>query len=303
MHLLTICSPLLPPPAGQHLCIVRCAGCRDKDLTHLVLCPRPPHTQVNDQHLYIVVNAGCRDKDLTHLAHHLDAAKAAGKDVSLEVHDDRGLLAVQGPKAVQAVQALTSADLSKLYFSNFRSMDIAGAPVWVTRTGYTGEDGFEISVPNSQIVKLAEALLAQPDVKLNGLGSRDSLRLEAGLCLYGNDLTEDITPVEAGLAWTGAALHVTPRSAPPPFPTSFPPSLHRPPNLNPLNKKSVSCCLGRQTPPNPSHLVPRHIGAVGKRSYQAVDLRTCRTAPALQTPATCSTNACHLLFKRLPPDV
>ncbi|KAG1675691.1 hypothetical protein FOA52_002400 [Chlamydomonas sp. UWO 241] len=159
-------------------------------------------TKVNNNHLYIVVNAGCREKDLDHLGKHLAEAKAAGKDVSLEVHDNRGLLAVQGPKAVSAVQALTKADLSKIYFSMFTSIDIAGIPVWVTRTGYTGEDGFEISVPNDKAVALAEALLAQPDVKLNGLGARDSLRLEAGLCLYGHDLTEEISPVEAGLAWT-----------------------------------------------------------------------------------------------------
>lgn len=159
-------------------------------------------TKISGEELYIVVNAGCREKDLEHIGKHLAAWKAKGKDVNLTVHDDRSLLALQGPAAAETLQALTSVDLSKMYFSNFRTMEAGGIPVWVTRTGYTGEDGFEISVQNQNAVALAETLLKNKDVKLSGLGPRDSLRLEAGLCLYGNDLNEDITPVEAGLAWT-----------------------------------------------------------------------------------------------------
>jgi aminomethyltransferase len=140
----------------------------------------------------------------------LAKAKAAGKDVSMTVHDDRSLLAVQGPKAADVLAQLgvtTSSgspfDLSKFYFGNFARVNVAGIPCWVTRTGYTGEDGFEVSVPNAQAVALAEKLISKPDlVRFAGLGPRDSLRLEAGLCLYGNDLNEDITPIEAGLAWT-----------------------------------------------------------------------------------------------------
>jgi len=168
-------------------------------------------TKVTPAEIYMVVNAGCREKDLLHLNEHLSAAKKAGKDVEMEVHDDRSLLAVQGPKAAAVVGALgvTSGasgapfDLGKFHFGNFARVTVAGVPCWVTRTGYTGEDGFEISVPNARAVELADKLLATPEtVRLAGLGPRDSLRLEAGLCLYGNDLNEDITPVEAGLAWT-----------------------------------------------------------------------------------------------------
>jgi len=158
-------------------------------------------TRVAADELYIVVNAGCRDKDLAHLNKHLSAYQAKGKKVSMTVHDERALLALQGPAAAPTLQALTKEDLSKMYFSNFKRFDVKGIPVWVTRTGYTGEDGFEISVPNTHAVQLAEALVSNSAVKLAGLGARDSLRLEAGLCLYGNDLNEDITPIEAGLAW------------------------------------------------------------------------------------------------------
>lgn len=158
-------------------------------------------TRVTATELYVVVNAGCRDKDLAHIGKHLAEAKKNGMDVSMHVHDERGLLAVQGPAAVEAMQKLVKDDLSKLYFSQFRKMDVAGASCFVTRTGYTGEDGFELSIPNDKLLAVTEALLKNPRMRLCGLGARDSLRLEAGLCLYGNDLNEDITPVEAGLAW------------------------------------------------------------------------------------------------------
>eukprot|EP00775_Hariotina_reticulata_P006762 gene6762-6979_t len=159
-------------------------------------------TKVTPTEIYLVVNAGCRDKDLAHLNKHLAEAKAKGLDVSMLVHDERGLLALQGPSAMPVLQKLTSYDLSKLYFGQFARFDIKDAPCWITRTGYTGEDGFELSIPNESMVAVAEALTADPEVRLAGLGPRDSLRLEAGLCLYGNDLNEDITPIEAGLAWT-----------------------------------------------------------------------------------------------------
>lgn len=159
-------------------------------------------TKVNGTELYIVVNAGCREKDLAHLDKHLKAAKAKGLDVAITVHDDRSLLALQGPAAAPTLQQLVKDDLSKFYFSQFKKLDIKGIPCYLTRTGYTGEDGFEISAPNSHAVALAEALVSNDKVKLAGLGARDALRLEAGLCLYGNDLTEELTPIEAGLAWT-----------------------------------------------------------------------------------------------------
>uniref|UniRef100_A0A0D6QYW8 Aminomethyltransferase n=1 Tax=Araucaria cunninghamii TaxID=56994 RepID=A0A0D6QYW8_ARACU len=161
-------------------------------------------TKVNDKHIYIVVNAGCRDKDLAHIESHMKIFKAHGGDVNWHIHDERSLLALQGPLSQSTLQKLTKEDLSKVYFSDFRMIDINGVPCFLTRTGYTGEDGFEISVPSEHAVDLAKAILEKSEekVRLTGLGPRDSLRLEAGLCLYGNDMDQDTTPVEAGIAWT-----------------------------------------------------------------------------------------------------
>ncbi|PPR80692.1 hypothetical protein GOBAR_AA40026 [Gossypium barbadense] len=160
-------------------------------------------TKVKDDHIYLVVNAGCRDKDLAHIEEHMKAFKSKGGDVSWHIHDERSLLALQGPLAAPVLQHLTKEDLSKLYFGEFRIMYINGALCFLTRTGYTGEDGFEISVPSENAVDLAKAILEKSGgkVRLTGLGARDSLRLEAGLCLYGNDMEQHITPVEAGLTW------------------------------------------------------------------------------------------------------
>ncbi|KAI7746802.1 hypothetical protein M8C21_007709 [Ambrosia artemisiifolia] len=160
-------------------------------------------TKVTDDHIYLVVNAGCRDKDLAHIEEHMKAFKAKGGDVSWHIYDERSLLALQGPLAAPTLQHLTKEDLSKLYFGEFRIIDINGSKCFLTRTGYTGEDGFEISVPSENAVDLAKAILEKSEgkVRLTGLGARDSLRLEAGLCLYGNDMEQHITPVEAGLTW------------------------------------------------------------------------------------------------------
>jgi len=159
-------------------------------------------TKVNENDYYVVLNAGCAEKDQAHINAALAKAKANGMDVDFIVHSDRSLLAFQGPKAMEVLQRVTDFDLSKLYFGMFTSMKVNGGDVWVTRTGYTGEDGFEISVPNADAVALAEKLESYDEVRFAALGPRDSLRLEAGLCLYGNDLNEDITPPEAGLTWT-----------------------------------------------------------------------------------------------------
>ncbi|KAH6831610.1 Glycine cleavage T-protein family [Perilla frutescens var. hirtella] len=160
-------------------------------------------TKVTNDHIYLVVNAGCRDKDLAHIEEHLKAFTSKGADVSWQIHDERSLLALQGPLAAPVLQHLTKEDLSKMYFSDFRVVDINGALCFLTRTGYTGEDGFEISIPSENAVDLAKAILEKSEgkVRLTGLGARDSLRLEAGLCLYGNDMEQHITPVEAGLTW------------------------------------------------------------------------------------------------------
>lgn len=118
--------------------------------------------------------------------------------------DDRSLLALQGPSAVSVLQKLCTKDLSRLYFMNSTTDSIAGVEnCRITRCGYTGEDGVEISIPSAKASDIASALLEQKvgNLKLAGLGARDSLRLEAGLCLYGNDIDETTTPIEAGLLW------------------------------------------------------------------------------------------------------
>jgi aminomethyltransferase len=144
--------------------------------------------------LFIVVNAGCKDGDLELLRASLGAA-------TVVYDEDRALLALQGPCAAAAL-ARHAQGITCLGFMKSAAIEIAGIAAWVSRSGYTGEDGFEISVANVDAEALARTLLDEPEVAPVGLGARDSLRLEAGLCLYGNDLTPDTTPVEAGLAWT-----------------------------------------------------------------------------------------------------
>ncbi|MBN8411174.1 glycine cleavage system aminomethyltransferase GcvT [Halomonas denitrificans] len=143
-------------------------------------------------HLYLVVNAACREQDIAHLRRGLP-------DHEIEVVD-RGLLALQGPKAASVMQRLCPAACDMVFMQHGR-FDIDGIAVWVSRSGYTGEDGFEISVPAEQTDALARKLLAEDEVEAIGLGARDSLRLEAGLCLYGHDIDTTTTPVEAGLIW------------------------------------------------------------------------------------------------------
>ncbi|MGI9437766.1 MAG: glycine cleavage system aminomethyltransferase GcvT [Geminicoccaceae bacterium] len=144
-------------------------------------------------HLFLVVNAAMRDQDIPHMRRQLQ-----GTDL-VEI-TDRALLALQGPAAstVLATLAPASTDLS---FMETATMALAGADCRVSRLGYTGEDGFEISVPASAAVDLARQLLADERVAPVGLGARDSLRLEAGLCLYGNDIDAGTSPVEAQLNW------------------------------------------------------------------------------------------------------
>ncbi len=144
--------------------------------------------------LFVIVNAACKAADTRHLVTHI------GHRCNVQPLPDRALLALQGPKAVDALRKLNP-DVAKLTFMTGMSALIAGAECFVTRSGYTGEDGFEISVPADQAVALARALLTLPEVKPAGLGARDTLRLEAGLCLYGHDINETTTPVEAGLTW------------------------------------------------------------------------------------------------------
>ncbi|KAM4652383.1 aminomethyltransferase, mitochondrial [Discoglossus pictus] len=159
-------------------------------------------TNAAEGYLYVVSNAGCADKDSAHMQNKLQEFRTAGRDVHLEIVDF-ALLALQGPSSSRVLQDGLSDDLSKLSFMTSVTTRVFGIPgCRVTRCGYTGEDGVEISVPAPQAVELAERLLQNSEVKLAGLAARDSLRLEAGLCLYGNDIDETTTPVEASLVWT-----------------------------------------------------------------------------------------------------
>ena len=145
-------------------------------------------------HLFLVVNAACKDADLRHLVTNI------GHRCTVVNQPDRALLALQGPEAVTALGRL-DAGVATLGFMTGGDFRLAGADCFVTRSGYTGEDGFEVSVPAEHAEKLARALINQPEVHACGLGARDTLRLEAGLCLYGHDIDEKTTPIEAGLTW------------------------------------------------------------------------------------------------------
>jgi aminomethyltransferase len=144
--------------------------------------------------LFVIVNGACKAGDLKHIQDRI------GQRCQVVTMFDRGLLALQGPLAVHALAAVVPG-VEKLVFMTGAAFDWRGADLFITRSGYTGEDGFEISVPAAQAEALARALLARDEVKPVGLGARNSLRLEAGLCLYGNDIDTTTTPVEAALTW------------------------------------------------------------------------------------------------------
>ncbi len=144
--------------------------------------------------IFVIVNGACKHGDLAHIQNRI-----AGR-CTIEPQFDRALLALQGPQAVTALARLLPG-VDKLVFMTGMPASWQGADLYVTRSGYTGEDGFEISLPAQVAEAFARALLAQPEVKPIGLGARNSLRLEAGLCLYGNDIDVTTTPVEAALNW------------------------------------------------------------------------------------------------------
>ncbi len=145
-------------------------------------------------HFFLVVNAACKDDDFAHIENLI------GDRAELEVLDDRALVALQGPKAASVLSRL-HAGAGDMAFMSAAEMDIGGAPCFATRSGYTGEDGYEISISGDKAEAVVRLLLEQPEVRLAGLGARDTLRLEAGLCLYGSDIDGQTTPIEAGLAW------------------------------------------------------------------------------------------------------
>ena len=150
---------------------------------------------IGNDELILVVNAACKDQDLAHLQQHL-----TGQCDIQPLFEERALLALQGPEAV-TVLARLAPEVANMTFMQFAKVTLLGADCYVSRSGYTGEDGFEISVPADQADALARRLLAEPEVAPIGLGARDSLRLEAGLCLYGHDMNTETTPVEASLLW------------------------------------------------------------------------------------------------------
>ena len=148
---------------------------------------------------YLVVNAACTATDLAHMAAQLSA------ECTIEALSDRALLALQGPAACEGLRRILPS-VAGMRFMDAAIDSIDGVECVITRSGYTGEDGFEVSIPATSARPLAESLLAQSSVKLVGLGARDSLRQEAGLCLHGHDLTVDTSPVEAALEWAIAPV-------------------------------------------------------------------------------------------------
>ena len=152
--------------------------------------------------IFVIVNGACKVNDIAHIQARI------GARCQVIPMPERALLALQGPKAVDALSRMVPG-VEKLVFMTGASFVWQGADLFITRSGYTGEDGFEISVGNDQVDAFARALLAQAEVKPIGLGARNSLRLEAGLCLYGNDIDTTTTPIEAGLNWAIQKVRLT----------------------------------------------------------------------------------------------
>ncbi|EOD08015.1 mitochondrial Aminomethyltransferase [Emiliania huxleyi CCMP1516] len=199
----------LPDGSGTLSVLTNEAGGIIDDMIITNAARGPSEKRKRGDHLYMVINAGHEDKDLPHME-----AQLSKFDASVETLPNNGILALQGPAAAEVLQALTPVDLSQMPFMSARPMEVAGEQCFVARSGYTGEDGFEIAVPpggGSQhaVRGLWSTLLEREDVTPVGLGARDSLRLEAGLCLYGerhassarNDLDDTTSPVEGALAW------------------------------------------------------------------------------------------------------
>lgn len=163
-----------------------------------LIITKPAEARYQDR-LYTVVNAGCKDADYAHMADHMHG-------VTIERLETNAQLAIQGPTAVDVLSSVVPgvADLTFMSFKCFDWTADDGTPVelLISRSGYTGEDGYEVSIPNAHAVAFTRKLLSCDDAEMIGLGARDSLRLEAGLCLYGNDLDPTTTPIEGGLIWS-----------------------------------------------------------------------------------------------------
>lgn len=158
-----------------------------------LILTKPTEPQYQDR-LYTVVNAGCKDADYAHMAHHMP-------HITITRLEDRALLAIQGPKAESVLSSIIQG-VQDMTFMSFKVFSWQGVEILVSRSGYTGEDGYEVSIPNETAIEFTKMLLQNEETEMIGLGARDSLRLEAGLCLYGNDLDTTTTPNEAGLLWS-----------------------------------------------------------------------------------------------------
>ncbi len=145
--------------------------------------------------IFMVVNAGCKTEDIAHMRAHLP------DHLELVELNDRALVALQGPKAAEILSRFANG-ADQMDFMSYAEVEICGAKCFISRCGYTGEDGHEISIPADKAIEVCKTILKEPEVEAIGLGARDSLRLEAGLCLYGHDITVNTTPVEAALVWS-----------------------------------------------------------------------------------------------------
>ena len=152
-------------------------------------------TKLSDTNFFAVINAGCKEKDISWIVRHLSG------DVELQILDDRALIALQGPDAEKALAESCDIYASDLGYMRMIETIYDGEAIFVSRLGYTGEDGFEISIPSDKAASLWDRLLLNPSVKPIGLAARDSLRLEMGYCLYGHDIDDKTTPLEADLGW------------------------------------------------------------------------------------------------------
>jgi aminomethyltransferase len=185
-------------PAGKQrygLLLNETGGIMD-DLMFIKRSSQPASSMPNssDEEIFVIVNGACKAGDIAHMRQHI------GSRCEIVTMPTQGLLALQGPQAVTALSRLIPG-VEKLVFMTGAWFNWQGAELFITRSGYTGEDGCEISVPEADTDRLARALLALPEVKPVGLGARNSLRLEAGLCLYGNDIDSTTDPIEAALTW------------------------------------------------------------------------------------------------------
>lgn len=165
-------------------------------------------TRKSEDVFWVVLNAACMEKDMKHLS---DVAKSF-PNVQIDILDDRCLCAIQGPQAIKKVAGLANASgeasVEDLKFMSGFEMKFQGIPLWANRSGYTGEDGLELSIPHSIAEELIETLLQDKEIKLAGLGARNSLRLEAGLSLYGNDMDENTNVYEANLGFAISKLRL-----------------------------------------------------------------------------------------------